>query len=80
MLNLRPATPVNPGPDGARKGSALKCNACGSQTANRAPRVVGRDIVAMLCVDAAECCKRYRRGASPESYAAALRGEILAAA
>jgi hypothetical protein len=34
----------------------------------------------VLCLDATACCERYRGGVSPETYAAGLRGELLAVA
>jgi hypothetical protein len=42
------------------------------------PAVVAPDLAVVVCLDGHECAKRYRQGMSPESYAAALRGEILA--
>jgi hypothetical protein len=69
--------PVIPGPDGARRGPAPRCDACWSITSNRA-RDNAEGIVLVLCVDVAECTQRYRHGASAESFAAGLRGEMLA--
>jgi hypothetical protein len=34
----------------------------------------------IVCHDGHACAERYRQGASPESYAAGLRGEILGVA
>ncbi len=80
MFNLgspapRQAVPVVPGP--VREQEA--CAACGSTTAPRnTQRVEG--IVMELCHNAMNCTGRYRRGVSPATYAAGLRGEILAVA
>jgi hypothetical protein len=59
--------------------SERSCHACLSYDYARQRYAVGVDLV-VLCVDAAACCNRYRRGVSAESYAAGLRGEILAVA
>jgi hypothetical protein len=70
---------VVPGADGAVVLPPPACVACGSTTAARG--VEGVSLLAlMLCDDAAACARRYRLGTSPESYAAGLRGEILAVA
>jgi hypothetical protein len=45
----------------------------------RVPAVL-EGVVAVLCLDGHECALRYRDGTSPESYAAGLRGELLAVA
>lgn len=84
--------PVIPGPDGATTPAArppedrrkwpraAACSACGYGDTNGViRRVVIVDRVLMsLCVDWSACTARYRRGTSPESYAAGLRGEMLA--
>lgn len=66
---------VVPGPDGATPGELPACVACGCSTALRVP---AGELV--LCLDAAACCDRYRGGVSPATYAAGLRGELLAVA
>lgn len=71
--------PVVPGPDGANRGPAPACDACGSDSANRTAGLL-EGIAAVLCVDACACALRYRRGVSPATYAAGLRGELLAVA
>ena len=71
---------VVPGPDGATPAAVPACVACGSSTVIRVPVVLDEVGAAVVCLDATECAKRYRRGVSPESYAAELRGEILTAA
>jgi hypothetical protein len=65
------------GNDGAAPGKIPPCVACGCDTVIRVPAVVGPDMAVVLCMDAANCTIRYRNGASPESYAAGLRGELL---
>lgn len=77
-LNRKPEPVVVPGPDGARQREVPSCVACGSSTVLRVPAVLEDGSVGIVCHDGHECAKRYRRGASPESYAAGLRGEILA--
>lgn len=83
MLNLRkgkpPASePVVPGPDGARRGDIPPCVPCGaSGGVLRVPMILPDGEAIVVCLDGHECAKRYRRGASPASYAAGLRGEIL---
>lgn len=73
--------PVSPGPAGAERRPLPPCDACGTDAdATRVPVVVGPDLVATLCRDAAACARRYRGGASPASYAAGLRGELLGVA
>lgn len=47
------------------------CDACGARRTEKAITPGGL----VLCTDAAACCKRYRRGISPEAYAEILRGE-----
>lgn len=69
------APAVIAGPDEVRQGPPLACVACGCSTVLLVP-----DGELVLCLDAVECAKRYRRGVSAESYAAELRGEILTAA
>lgn len=55
------------------------CTACGTKAGPREQIYV--DLVwLVVCTDPAECVERYRQGTSAESYAAALRGEILAVA
>ncbi len=70
---------VVPGPEGATPGVVPACVACGCDTVTRVPAVLAGGAV-VLCLDSGECAKRYRNGTSPESYAAALRGELLAVA
>ena len=53
------------------------CDAC-KIGGTRSLRAWRGDLV--LCVDAAECAKRYRGGVSAETFAAGLRGELLAVA
>ena len=81
MLRLNkgkpPEVPVVAGADGARQGEIPSCVACGSSTVLRVPAVLEDGSAAVVCHDGHECAKRYRRGASPASYAAGLRGEIL---
>jgi hypothetical protein len=79
MGKRRPGAAVIPGPDGAVVGIALACVACGTTgTGARQPLSVGHGETAFVCDDAAACAKRYRAGATPQSYAAGLRGELLA--
>ncbi len=61
---------------------AAPCSACGYGDRNGViRRVVIRDGVRMsLCVDWQACTGRWRGGVSPGTYAAGLRGEILAVA
>lgn len=69
---------VVPGRDGARRGPVPPCDACGTNgSGTRIPAVL-EGVVMVLCFDAGACALRYREGASPESYAAALRGDLLA--
>jgi hypothetical protein len=75
-----PKAPVVPGPDGATPAAIPPCLACGSSTVLRVPAVLEDGSAAVVCHDGGECAKRYRGGASPASYAAALRGEILGVA
>lgn len=70
---------VVPGADGAVIEPQPACVACGSATASRDAEGVSL-VAMMLCTDATACCKRYRGGVSPATYAAGLRGEILAVA
>lgn len=81
MLRLNrgrpPEVPAVAGPDGATPGEIPPCLACGSSTVLRVPAVLEDGSAAVVCQDGHECAKRYRRGASPASYAAGLRGEIL---
>lgn len=55
------------------------CSACGTSSAARL-RACDGGIELVLCTDADACCDRYRGHTSPESYAAALRGELLGVA
>jgi hypothetical protein len=79
MLRLTRKSPaVVPGPGGATPAPAPRCDACETDAdPTRCLHVVGPDLVVMLCRNAAACARRYRGGASPASYAAGLRGEIL---
>jgi hypothetical protein len=80
MLRLirKPEPVVVPGAGGATRAPLPPCDACSTDAdATRCLHVVGPDLVVLLCRDAAACARRYRGGASPESYAAGLRGEIL---
>lgn len=79
MSFLGRAAPIIAGPSGAKQGPVPPCAACRSDTVTRVPAVLGTE-GAVLCLDAAECCGRYRGGVSPASYGAALRGELLAVA
>lgn len=56
----------------ALNGPCVACRSCA------APRAFRGEL--LLCTDAAACCARYRDGASAETYAAGLRGELLAVA
>jgi hypothetical protein len=76
----KPAPVVVPSPDGATPGIVPPCVACGSSAVTRVPTLLGDGSCAVVCLDGTECAPRYRRGATPESYAAALRGEMLAVA
>ncbi len=71
---------VVPGPDGATVGVIPPCIACGATTVTRVPAILADGATAVVCQDARECTARYRQGASPASYGAALRGELLAVA
>ena len=76
-----PAGPVVvPGPAGATVGIIPSCVACGSDRTTRVPVLLGDGSCGVACADAHGCAVRYRAGASPASYAAGLRGEILAVA
>lgn len=82
MLNLRAgkaAVPVVvPGPGGITRGPVPPCVPCGAAGGViRVPMILPDGEAIVVCLDGHECAKRYRRGASPASYAAALRGEIL---
>lgn len=77
----KPAPPVIPGPDGAIVPGSVEaqCDACKRRSV--AVHIEWPDSVAIwLCDDVDACSRRYRDGASPESYAAGLRGELLAVA
>lgn len=69
------AVPVVPGWDGATPAPFPPCDACKIDGTRSPRKMVGESV---LCVDAAQCCARYRAGMSPSSYAAGLRGELLA--
>lgn len=76
--NKPPEVPVVPGPDGARRGSIPRCVACNVDGGViRVPMIIEGGEAIVVCLDGHECAKRYRRGASPASYGAALRGELL---
>lgn len=78
MRLIRPAAPDVPVIPG-REPAPGTCEACGSSHELAARTVIdGFDMT--LCLDVGACAQRYRRGASPESYALALRGELLAVA
>lgn len=75
--------PVAPGPEGAQLPSLPipACAACGTTgSATRVPMRISDDEAIVICLDGHECGVRYRAGMSPESYAAGLRGELLAVA
>lgn len=83
MLNLirKPEPVIVPGAGGATQGPRPPCDACGTDAdPTRCLHVVGPDLVVILCRDASACAHRYRKGVSPASYAAELRGDILTAA
>jgi hypothetical protein len=71
--------PVLVGSEAPTQGPPHACVACGTTDGVRVPAVLQAGAVA-LCRDAGACCARYRRGVSPQTYAAALRGEILGVA
>jgi hypothetical protein len=72
---------VIPGRDGAHPGAVPPCDACGTTgSGTRVPFIISENEAIVLCLDGHECATRYRHGASPESYAAGLRGELLAVA
>lgn len=82
LFNNRGGPPVVPGPDGAVRAIAVteaQCTACLNVSTATHIEWLG-DMSARLCDDADACTNRYRDGASPESYAAGLRGELLAVA
>jgi hypothetical protein len=77
--------PVIPGPDRPaepRRPVTPACSACGYGDPNGVLRraVVVDRVRLIVCVDWSACTRRYRDGTSPQSYAAGLRGEILAVA
>ena len=79
-LGKRWAVPVIPGPDGARAATLPipACVACGTTGSGiRVPLLLADGSAIVVCLDGQQCAVRYRAGTSPESYAAALRGEIL---
>lgn len=62
---IRPAVPVvapvEPPPFAA-------CSACRTSSAERV-RIVTDGVDNVLCSDAAACCRRYRKGRTPQQYA-----------
>ncbi len=73
--------PVSPGPAGARRGAVPPCVPCGTTgSGTRVPLQLPDGEWIVMCQDGHECAVRYRKGTSPASYAAALRGEILGVA
>jgi hypothetical protein len=77
---VRPAKPLpTPVVPGREPAPTAACSACSADRTTRV-REVRAGIELVLCLDAHGCCVRYRRSTTPESYAAALRGEILAVA
>lgn len=72
---------VVPGPAGIERAERPNCDACETDAdPTRTLHVVGPDLAVVLCRNAAACARRYRRGVSPETFAAGLRGELLAVA
>lgn len=80
MRRTEVVAPIVVGNDTPTQGPPHACVACGTDVAARVPAVLGEIGAAVLCRDAAAGCARYRGGASPASYGAALRGELLAVA
>jgi len=74
MFSLGRKPVVIPGPDGAGRADVLACGACGKGGLYEALDDNS------LCVDFRACIARWRGTLSPETYAAGLRGEILAVA
>jgi hypothetical protein len=74
--------PVIPGPDGAtRPRTVPACVPCGTTgSGTRVPLQIEGGEWIIVCHDGHACAERYRQGASAESYAAGLRGEILGVA
>jgi hypothetical protein len=72
-LGRKPVVPVVPGPDGPRE-PPFACGACGK---GGLYEQLDDDL---LCVDFKACIKRWRGDMSPDTYAAGLRGELLAVA
>jgi hypothetical protein len=70
----RPSVPIVAG---APPEDIEPCAACGSDDALRATTTVN-GITMLLCHDFVACAQRYRQGVSPATYAAGLRGELLA--
>jgi hypothetical protein len=77
---FRGQAPVVPGPAGATPapGPVDNCVACQAGDDNGVLRVREGELV--LCLDPLACTDRYRGGVSPETYAAGLRGDLLAVA
>lgn len=69
------STPIIVGHDGARQEPGPACHACGNVGSNK--HVDGTQIV---CVDAVECCRRYRLWQTAEHYARVLQADLRAAA
>jgi len=75
-----PAPPVVPGPDGATAPVVeAQCVACKRRGTDVVCEYVRGELL-WLCPDGAACASRYRGGVSPATYAAGLRGELLAVA
>lgn len=73
---VAPVVPVVPGP-----GDVPPCVACDATGGViRVPMIIEGGGAVVVCLDGHECAKRYRKGASPASYGAALRGELLGVA
>jgi len=79
MMRTR-GTPVIAGSAAPTQGPPLACVACETTEGVRVPAILDEIGASVLCRDAMACCDRYRGGASPETYAAGLRGELLAVA
>lgn len=69
------------GVDGARQDPVMetRCDACGQRGTGMDLRWLD-GIAVSLCTDVTDCSARYRGGVSAETYAAGLRGELLAVA
>ncbi len=53
------------------RGMTAPINVAGCRVA--IPDGHGGDVMVMLCLNAGECCRRYRRGLQPAGYAALLQ-------